>query len=60
VRPELIEIPWDLFDRLKHVVIAADVMFLNGLPFFVTKSRGLNCSLLNISLAGPLLNPVVR
>ncbi|KAL7504781.1 LOW QUALITY PROTEIN: hypothetical protein ACHAXN_004296, partial [Cyclotella atomus] len=35
-------------------------MFLNGLPFFVTKSRGLNCSLLNISLAGPLLNPFAK
>jgi hypothetical protein len=41
VRPELIQILRDLFDRLQHVVIAADVMFLNGLSFFVMKSRGI-------------------
>jgi hypothetical protein len=37
VRPELVAIPRQLYERLKDVTIAADVMFLNGLPFFVTQ-----------------------
>ncbi len=41
VRPELVSIPQQLYERLRDVVLAADVMFVNGLPFFVTLSRGI-------------------
>eukprot|EP00956_Cyclotella_meneghiniana_P038953 scaffold162906_cov46-Cyclotella_meneghiniana.AAC.1 len=39
VRPELIVLPQQLYERLRDVVLTADVMFVNGLPFFVTLSR---------------------
>lgn len=38
VRPEYVSIPLALFERIR-VTLAADVMFVNGLPFFVTLSR---------------------
>lgn len=41
VRPELIRIPQQLFDKLKDVILTADLMFLNGLSFFITQSRGI-------------------
>ena len=41
VRPELVSIPQQLYEQLRDVVLAADVMFVNGLPFFVTLSRGI-------------------
>ena len=41
VRPNLITIPHQLYEKLRTVVLAADVMFVNGLPFFVTQSRGI-------------------
>jgi hypothetical protein len=41
VRPELIMIPQQLYESLRDVVLTADVMFVNGLPFFVTESRGI-------------------
>jgi hypothetical protein len=39
VRPVMISIPRDLYEHIKNVTLAADVMFCNGLPFFVTISR---------------------
>eukprot|EP00804_Cyclotella_cryptica_P009344 CCRYP_009005-RD/>CCRYP_009005-RD protein AED:0.36 eAED:0.36 QI:20/0.12/0.11/1/0/0/9/0/1019 len=39
VRPEYVDIPAALFERIRNVTLAADVMFVNGLPFFVTLSR---------------------
>ena len=39
VRPEYLSIPRDLYERIKNVTLTADVMFVNGLPFFVTMSR---------------------
>jgi hypothetical protein len=39
VRPEFIKIPQQLFDRLRDVTLLADIMFVNGLPMFITKSR---------------------
>jgi hypothetical protein len=39
VRPEYRSIPRDLYERIKNVTLTADVMFVNGLPFFVTMSR---------------------
>ena len=42
VRPELIVIPRQLYhERTKDVILTADVMFVDGLPFFVTLSRGI-------------------
>jgi hypothetical protein len=33
VRPVYVSIPRSLFEQIKNVTLAADVMFLNGLPF---------------------------
>jgi hypothetical protein len=41
VRPELITIPQELYERTRDVILTADVMFVDGLPFFVTLSRGI-------------------
>lgn len=41
VRPQLVSIPQQLYERIQEVVLAADVMFVDGLPFFVTLSRGI-------------------
>ena len=41
VRPEYSRIPLQLFERLKDVTLSADIMFVNGLPFFVTLSRAI-------------------
>eukprot|EP00804_Cyclotella_cryptica_P004287 CCRYP_013486-RA/>CCRYP_013486-RA protein AED:0.93 eAED:0.93 QI:0/0/0/0.5/0/0/2/0/352 len=38
VRPEYVRIPQDLYERHKFVTLTADVMFVNGLPFLVTRS----------------------
>ena len=42
VRVDYVEIPRDLDDMHKYVTLAADVMFVNGLPFLVTLSRGIS------------------
>jgi len=39
LRPEFASVPWDLYERTKIVTLAANVMFMNGLPFLVTLSR---------------------
>ena len=39
VRPKYVSVPPALFERIQNVTIAADVMFVKGLPFFVTLSR---------------------
>jgi hypothetical protein len=39
VCPEFIKILQSLFDKLREVVLVADIMFVNGLSLFVTKSR---------------------
>jgi hypothetical protein len=41
VRLEFVTIPQELYERVRDVVLAADVMFVNGLPFFVSLSRGI-------------------
>jgi hypothetical protein len=41
VRPDYVKIPQQLFERLRDVTLTADLMFVNGLPFFVTLSRGI-------------------
>ncbi len=38
VRPKNVSIPLALFERIQNVTLTADVMFVNGLPFFVTLS----------------------
>ncbi len=42
VRVKVVQIPWDFFQLHKYVMLMADVMFMNGLPFLVTSSRGLS------------------
>ncbi len=42
VRVEYVQIPWDFVKLHKYVTLVADVMFVNGLPFLVTASRGLS------------------
>ncbi len=42
VRVDYVEIPRDLVDMHKYVTLVADVMFINGLPFLVTSSRGIS------------------
>ncbi len=42
MRVKIVQIPWDLDQLHKYVTLAADVMFVNGLPFLVTSSRGLS------------------
>ena len=52
VRPQLVSIPQQLYERIREVVLAADVMFVDGLPFFVTLSRGIKLFTIdNVSLA---------
>jgi hypothetical protein len=42
VRVKIVQIPWDFVQLHKYVTLVADVMFVNGLPFLVTSSRGLS------------------
>ncbi len=42
VQVEYVQIPWDFVQLHKYVMLLADVMFVNGLPFLVTSSRGLS------------------
>ena len=42
VRVDYVEILRDLVDMHKYVTLVADVMFVNGLLFLVTSSRGIS------------------
>ena len=42
VQPSYMSIPRDFMELHKYVSLVADVMFVNGLPFFMTKSRGIS------------------
>lgn len=42
VRVEIIQIPRDIVQLHKHVMLVADIMFINGLPFLVTSLRGIS------------------
>jgi hypothetical protein len=42
VRVEYVNVPRDLIDMHKYISIVANVMFVNGLPFMVTSSRGIS------------------
>jgi hypothetical protein len=42
VRIEYVQIPWDFGELHKYVSLVADVIFVNGLPFLVTSSRGIS------------------
>ena len=39
---DYVEVPRDFLDRHRNVTLTADVMFVNGLPFLITLSRGIN------------------
>ncbi len=42
VQIDSVQIPWDFVKMHKYVTLAADIMFVNGLPFLVTSSRGIS------------------
>jgi hypothetical protein len=42
VRVEIVQIPRDFVQLNKYVTLVADIMFVNGLLFLVTSSRGLS------------------
>ena len=42
VQIDYVQIPRDFVKMHKYVTLAADVMFVNGLPFLVTSSRGIS------------------
>ncbi len=42
VQVDYVQIPRDFVNMHKYVTLAADVMFMNGLPFLVTLSRGIS------------------
>ena len=42
VRIEYVQIPRDFVELHNYVTLVADVMFVNGLPFLVTSSRGIS------------------
>ena len=42
VRVEIVQIPRDFVQLHKYVTLVADVMFVNGLPFLITSSRGIS------------------
>jgi len=42
VRVDYVNVPQSFMDIYKYVTIVADVMFVNGLPFLVTSSRGIS------------------
>jgi hypothetical protein len=43
VRPEYVTIPAELISQNKYETLAANVMFVSGLPFLVTLSRRVRC-----------------
>ncbi len=42
VRVKIVQIPWDFVQLHKYVTLVAYIMFMNGLLFLVTSSRGLS------------------
>ena len=42
VATDYVAIPRDFLARHHYVTLTGDVMFVNGLPFFITQSRGIN------------------
>jgi hypothetical protein len=42
VQIDYVQIPWDFVKMRKYVTLAVDVMFVNGLPFLVTSSKGIS------------------
>ena len=42
VRTDFVHVPRVFLERHRQVVLAADVMFVNGVPFLVSLARGLN------------------
>jgi hypothetical protein len=42
VTTDYVQIPWIILERHQLVLLAVDVMFVNGVPFLVSVARGLN------------------
>ena len=41
VEPEIIAVPRNIVDSYKYCTMAADIMFVNGIPILITRTRGL-------------------
>ena len=41
INPEYVEIPRHIMDSNKIVILTADIMFGNGIPFIITYGRGI-------------------
>ena len=50
VVPDYMGIPRGLYERHKYVTLTVDVMFVKGIAFFVSLSRGLECTPVNMYL----------
>jgi hypothetical protein len=58
-----VQIPWDFVELHKYVTLVADVMFVNGLAFLVTSSRGIclvTIEYLNLKTAKKLIDTLER
>ena len=42
VTTDYVQIPREILERHRLVVLAVEVMFVNGVPFLVSVARGLN------------------
>jgi hypothetical protein len=42
VRVDYVKIPWNYIEMHKYVMLVADVLFINSLPFLVTSLRGIS------------------
>ncbi len=46
VRVDYVKIPGDFIEMHKFVMLVADMLFINGLPFLVTSSRGISLTMI--------------
>ena len=61
VQEEYIEVPGSLKERIGNLKVVADVMFVNGIPFVVSVSRGVNLKMVEYvrqSLKNVLANSI--
>jgi hypothetical protein len=48
IRVDYEKIPWDFIKMHKYVTLVADLLFVNGLPFLVTSSRGISLIMIEL------------
>ena len=52
VQAEYIEVPDSTTERVVNLTVASDVMFVNGIPFVVSASRGVNFTMVGYLAKG--------